>query len=86
MKEIDAALTKSLYTLACYAAGRTDMAEKITEKALVHILLHRKPLRHSIYVRRGFISKENGYLSGIRICLEIILPLAVIRLELRYWR
>lgn len=39
---IDAELTKSLYTLAYYAAGRTDAAEEMTRETLVHILLNRK--------------------------------------------
>lgn len=42
MTTIDAELTKKLYTLACYAAGRADAAEEITRETLVHILLNRK--------------------------------------------
>lgn len=42
MTTIDAELTKSLYTLACYAAGRTDVAEEMTRETLVHTLLNRK--------------------------------------------
>jgi DNA-directed RNA polymerase specialized sigma24 family protein len=62
MTAIDVELTKSLYTLACYAAGRTDMAEEMTRETLVHILLNRKTAEEfKLYARRLYLEGKRVF-------------------------